>query len=216
MIFLAVTMGFFAESFREHLTAREKENEYISSLVGDLILDSANLQEVINENNTKLNKLDSLLTVANADLGMLTNRKKLYQYASSSISFYSRFTSIDATMLQLKNAGGFQFIRHEHAADSIALYDQQVRNVYAAEAPYAKAINDALDAMSQLIVFNRVKTASGLQDFPLLTNSPREIAVFFNRVSLVEGWTQNYINNLKAQQPATSGLIFYLKSKYSF
>src|ERR1700712_1112319 len=36
MIFLAVVMGFFAESYREHLTDQTKEKEYIESLVEDL------------------------------------------------------------------------------------------------------------------------------------------------------------------------------------
>ena len=35
MIFLAVTLGFFAESFREHLVNKEKENHYIQSLISD-------------------------------------------------------------------------------------------------------------------------------------------------------------------------------------
>src|SRR6476620_2575759 len=44
MIFLAVTMGFFAESFREHLSDRSKEKEYIKSMVEDLETDSAFLE----------------------------------------------------------------------------------------------------------------------------------------------------------------------------
>jgi hypothetical protein len=43
MIFLAVTMGFFAENIREHLVERHKAKEYISSLVGDLGNDTAKL-----------------------------------------------------------------------------------------------------------------------------------------------------------------------------
>jgi hypothetical protein len=40
MIFLAVTMGFFAESLREHVNDNSKENEYINSLRKDLIADT--------------------------------------------------------------------------------------------------------------------------------------------------------------------------------
>src|ERR1700686_4473183 len=35
MIFLAVTMGFFAESYREHLGDRAKEKEFMKSMVSD-------------------------------------------------------------------------------------------------------------------------------------------------------------------------------------
>ena len=47
MIFLAVTMGFFAESFREHLVDIKKEKEYIVSLKEDLLTDTSILTGVI-------------------------------------------------------------------------------------------------------------------------------------------------------------------------
>ena len=36
MIFLAVTMGFFAENVREYISNKEKENKYIIGIVRDL------------------------------------------------------------------------------------------------------------------------------------------------------------------------------------
>src|SRR6201989_1457063 len=47
MIFLAVTLGFFAESFREHLVENKKEKEIISALYADLKKDTANLNNII-------------------------------------------------------------------------------------------------------------------------------------------------------------------------
>jgi hypothetical protein len=43
MIFLAVTMGFFAENIRERFTERHMEQEYISSLVAELSSDTVKL-----------------------------------------------------------------------------------------------------------------------------------------------------------------------------
>src|SRR5664279_2784041 len=40
MIFLAVTLGFFAENFREHRVEREKERHIIESLIGCLASDT--------------------------------------------------------------------------------------------------------------------------------------------------------------------------------
>jgi hypothetical protein len=45
MIFLAVTMGFFAESYREHLVDIKKEKEYIVSLKEDLLTDTSYLTD---------------------------------------------------------------------------------------------------------------------------------------------------------------------------
>src|SRR5580658_7068297 len=63
MIFIAVTMGFFAESIRENITNGEHVKQLTMQLVGDLKNDTANLQEnIIYE--TKLNKKeDSLFTL---------------------------------------------------------------------------------------------------------------------------------------------------------
>ena len=41
MIFLAVTMGFIAESYREHLVERNKEKEFIRTFIEDLKTDTA-------------------------------------------------------------------------------------------------------------------------------------------------------------------------------
>src|SRR6202000_981704 len=41
MIFLAVTMGFFAESLRENISAKEKEHEYVASFQSNLEKDKA-------------------------------------------------------------------------------------------------------------------------------------------------------------------------------
>jgi hypothetical protein len=50
MIFLAVTLGFFAENIREHLSDSAKEKEYIESLVQDLKLD----QQILSQNIVEL------------------------------------------------------------------------------------------------------------------------------------------------------------------
>jgi hypothetical protein len=215
MIFIAVTMGFFAESVRENISAEKKENEYVRSFVNDLAKDSLALHETILENQKKLNGLDSLLELANADLADMGNRQRLYKYASQSISYYSRFISNDATMMQLKNSGGLQYIRHHNAADSIAEYDQEVRGIYAAETPYYKSINDGLDAMSQLIVFNLRDSSQKGDHLPLLTNDPQKIAVFFNKISMERGWTYNYIENMTGRIPVMNNLRRFLKTEYN-
>ena len=43
MIFLAVSMGFIAENIREGVTERQKEQEYIESIVEDLSTDQQNI-----------------------------------------------------------------------------------------------------------------------------------------------------------------------------
>jgi hypothetical protein len=64
MIFLAVTMGFLAENIREHVSDKEKEREYINSLIGNLKEDTAGIDKVIRDNEYKRDTLRLLLGLA--------------------------------------------------------------------------------------------------------------------------------------------------------
>ena len=47
MIFIAVTIGFFAEKIRENISDREKEKDLMQSLIIDLKEDSATIENQI-------------------------------------------------------------------------------------------------------------------------------------------------------------------------
>src|SRR5436190_12387177 len=81
MIFLAVTMGFFAESYREHLSDRLKEKEYISSLREDMKTDTLNLTKGILELQEKIIQLDSLMLLLNNNGNDSTQLNDMYLYA---------------------------------------------------------------------------------------------------------------------------------------
>lgn len=59
MIFLAVTLGFFAESLREHMSDKRIEREYIISFVEDLKQDTANFSRTIPIAELNLRRIDS-------------------------------------------------------------------------------------------------------------------------------------------------------------
>ena len=220
MIFLAVTMGFFAEGLRENINTREKEKNYITSFINNLEQDTADLNDKIKDNQRKMVYLDSALSLSSRDLKEQADRQSLYRFFGY-ISFYSSFSSNDATMMQLKNSGGLQYIRRHHVADSIAAYDQEMRGIYAAEAPYSKAINDAVDGAKEFLVFTTKKDSIHFlnkdragEPFPLLTNDPKQKIIFFNKIYLEQGWTNNYVNNLKGRLPSARRLLQLLKKEY--
>ena len=220
MIFVAVMMGFFAESLRESISNKEKEREYISSLLHNLEQDTTFLKGVIRDNQKKVAGLDSLISVSYKDIKDPAVRRLLYHY-SNFVSFYSIFLSNDATMMQLKNSGGMQYIKRNHVADSIAFYDVVVRSLQAAEVPYSKSTTDAMDAMSEVIVF-RIQYDSSYfkkgvptkKDLPMLSTDPQKLEVFYNKVSIERGWTQNYLNQLQRELQYPVRLIEMLKEEY--
>lgn len=221
MIFVAVTLGFFAESLRESLNNKDQERDYIKSFINNLAQDTTRLTISIKENQRKISVLDSLLFLSHNSVSDARTKRLLYKY-SPMIAFYSLFVSNDATMLQLKN-GGLQYIKRSHIADSIALYDQIVRGIYIAEIPYLSATTEITNAMAEILIFKiRSDTAyfkngdhTG-KDLPLLSADPAKIEIFFNKISLARGWTQNYINHLQGKLPYTHRLIELLKKEYDF
>ena len=221
MIFLAVTMGFFAESLRENINKNEKEHGYISSLVNDLKADTASINFAVTINKGKIRGLDSVLALSARDLNDPSARRSLYRYVGKYISEISAFDPNDATMKQLIISGGLQYIRHIHIADSIADYDQRVRSVGGAEAPYLKSIGDAMDATSEFLIFTIKRDSTTFADkvgtgeqFPLLTNDPQKKAIFFNKIYLEQGWTHNYVRYLEGTRFYTDRLIVLLKKEY--
>src|SRR5688500_2230655 len=220
MLFIAVTLGFLAENLRENIGNREKEREYVSSLITNLKQDTIIMKNAIQENKRKIAGLDSLISLSDEKLTDSKTRQLLYKY-SWYISYYSTFMSNDATMMQLKNSGGLQLIKHGHVSDSVAFYDQVVRNIYAAEGPYGKALYDAQDAAEQVLAFRVFRDStyfrSGIftnKELPLLTTDPHQFEIFFNKILSERGWTENYVKNLQAKLPYAVRLIELLEEEY--
>ena len=61
MLFLAVTLGFFAENIREHMAEKELEKEYMISMLEDLRSDTPILKSVINEFELSHSSVDSVV-----------------------------------------------------------------------------------------------------------------------------------------------------------
>jgi hypothetical protein len=222
MIFLAVTLGFFAESLRETISDKQKEKEYIFSLVQNLKDDTAVFNSVIHENQQKEKRLESLLSLATKNIGDTAVRRSFYLYSLKGVSFYSVFKSNDATMLQLKNSGGFRFIKKDHVADSIAKYDNEVKIIYAAEELYIRVTNDALKATLDVMDYTILHDTTYYQNnefrnkyLPLLTEDRTKMKLLYNYIEIEIGGTENYLNNLKSRLPFAASLINFLKKEYA-
>lgn len=63
MIFLAVTLGFFAESVRERIVNNDKEHTYMESMVQDMKKDTAEMNQVMSLQKIFIKKMDSALQV---------------------------------------------------------------------------------------------------------------------------------------------------------
>ncbi len=127
MLFLAVFCGFLAENQREHMIEHQREKKYIHALTSDLEADISRLKTIIQLRNERALLLDSFITLLNSKEA-LQHSNYLYYYnsfATRGVAF--RFTPVDGTMQQLKNAGNLRLVRKSVISDSIISYDVFVR-----------------------------------------------------------------------------------------
>src|SRR5579862_5174756 len=121
MIFLAVTLGFFAENIREKIVSNERELNYMRSIVEDLKRDTAELRYVFFKQNFLINEIDSALNIPLATLRNVRVQDNFFRYYLYFYSLLSTFNPHDNTLSQLKNAGGFSVLHRSDVLDSIGI-----------------------------------------------------------------------------------------------
>ena len=125
MLFLAVFCGFLAEYQLEHIIERDREKQFIATLVEDLKSDTAQLTETILYKRSREKMCDSLIIyLAKTDYKKYGN--DIYYYARN-LTRPQYFFPNDRTLQQLKNSGALRLIRKLSVSDSIMFYDQQLR-----------------------------------------------------------------------------------------
>jgi hypothetical protein len=127
MLFLAVFCGFLAEYQLEHKIEKDREKQYIQSLHSDLEADISRLATIIQLRNDRGLMLDSFSNLLNSKEALLHSNDLYYynSFATRGVAF--RFTPVDGTMQQLKNAGNLRLLRKKIVSDSVIAYDVSVR-----------------------------------------------------------------------------------------
>src|SRR5215831_1526697 len=160
MIFLAVTLGFFAESLREHMADRSKEKEFITSLKEDIVSDTTQLSRVLPLGDPALEKLDSLYFLLQAaSEGKPYDIHRLY-YLNFTYAFgWMLVAPNNRTLSQIKNVGAFSLITNKTCRDTITAYDNFNENFIKSDLTIWFQKQDDLNTMSQKIFsYDQVKT----------------------------------------------------------
>ncbi|MGH2565454.1 MAG: hypothetical protein ACRDE5_13135, partial [Ginsengibacter sp.] len=131
MIFLAVTLGFFAESFREHLVETTREKGFMKEIVENLKYDTICCHLNAESNNSIEDGLDSLRAeLKNAINGKINGNALYYltlQYAGNiGIAVFNT-----SAINELKNSGSLRLIENKKLINEISDYYE--RKIFAAE-----------------------------------------------------------------------------------
>ncbi len=121
MIFLAVSMGFFAENLRERISDRERLHDYMLSITGDLKSDLELYDSAIAINSRYSRMIDSIIYTISSGQGDINRTYWMARHLSMGSSFISPDSK---TFEQMKSSGGLRLIHKQVITDSIAAYYQ--------------------------------------------------------------------------------------------
>lgn len=119
MLFLAVSLGFYAENTRETILHKKEVKTQLNSMLSDLQSDISLFDSVTDRNSYGAKMADSLVELLHSDI---TNTTDIY-FAARIVTanlgyYYTNSKSFD----QLKTAGLLRYIKNKELLDSIGSY----------------------------------------------------------------------------------------------
>lgn len=222
MIFLAVTLGFFAESLREWLADHSKEVEYMESFVADIQNDSAELSGKLNQLADFPDGLTRLAGFCNLSDFPDSVQKLMYVYNLKYLSTMHVYFA-DKTSLQLKNSGGMRLIKNKKVADAIALYWQGIDAVTSTYENYENYRKPLRQLSFKIFNYTNYRGVSKPDiefavDRPqLVAKNPTELKEFGSEVWLLGSNIHNfYFPVIKEQKKMADSLLLIIKKEYNF
>jgi hypothetical protein len=222
MLFLAVFCGFMAEYQLEHKIEKDREVQYIESLIQNLKTDTAALTTSINSNFRKEAAWASLLKLAKENLSDSANARKFYtDFIKGGFSPFFRPT--DATIIQLKNSGNLRLIRNKEVVDSILEYDFRNRIILDHNETFNNHHNSLWESaysvmqgwiMADTAYVDFTKREIKSSQVPPLNNDKLSKQIFFGSLARGILFTRVNRNYLIQQKVRAQKLITFLQSKY--
>jgi hypothetical protein len=230
MIFIAVMMGFFAESIREHITDSDHEKQSIESLVKAVTSDTVQLHDVIRQATESINAIDSLMALKKLDLNQAGNKQKFYLFSLAGVINDTYFRSNDGALQQLNSSGTLRLISNRATVDSIFKYELLNKSIAAQEADDYFVFKETVTIMTKVedltmfqdtgAIHKRLSGAGGVQytftnkALPAVSSDKDLMQAYFNYASLYLATKSAYNYRLQKHLDFSRRLIDYLKTTY--
>lgn len=221
MLFLAVFCGFLAENFRENQVEKERERQYIISLVADLKDDIVTIDQQVQTDQTSLALSDSLCLFLDSPDMARKNSDGIY-YTARVGNRRSPLVNNNRTFDQLINSGGFRLIRKSETSNRIMDYYSQFPFLRMMENIFYDENNAYKNVESKVIdpaIFRRQENPDGSinrsSDNPPLLAYDRTLLkqMEFKMVQL-NGSRRGMIPAMEKIKQSANDLINYLEKTY--
>lgn len=218
MIFLAVTLGFFAENIREHSSDENKTKVYASSLYQDFKADSVSIVQLISYSDEKIRNIDSLnyfMHHHNTRIG----DSNLYRSAIYLVST-APFDNVTAAYEQIKNTGSLRFFRqsiinnlNSYEATSLKLKQMEDwENKVLYEQVFPKA-----GEMFNFFVFDDFRNKEYISHDMYVRNANEEsIDILLNQANVIKHLRERQLLVLKVLLQKTKEILAELQKEYDF
>ena len=224
MLFMAVFLGFLADNLRDSFIEKRFENEMIASLIKDIELDKANIKTIIEFNEFRIKKLDSLSNLC-FNYHQHKNDYELYEQYDIVNGDPFFFIPNEQTLSQLEQTGGLRLIKSKPVVREILKYDYRKIELESHKFYFNNAQNTAVELGLRL--FNQLpfkqkidyRRKTGLVwnkpfNDTLLNSDPVLIKEFANRVYSYQITVEYYNSMLIHTEKSADSLLVKLNKEY--
>ncbi len=222
MLFLAVFCGFLAEYQLEHKIEKDKEKQFIISLVADLRDDVKNLDTTMAFDRQKVVELDTLINLLNTPEQAKQNGDELY-YVARIGPRSNPFGNNSRTFDQLKYSGGFRLIRNAESSNKIMGYYNQFTTIRLMEDNYNHEFDNYKRIAAKVLdpaILRKQEGADGQIQLgknnpSLMTYDGSMLKELGFHVLQMNGSRRSKILMLENLKKSAEELMGYLKNKYN-
>ena len=222
MIFLAVSLGFMADSTREKFAEHNQEKTYIKSMIEDLEKDTLNIDYVIKDF-IKINyRLDTILALYDTAVSGFSPSWTL-NFIDLALKGYTDFFYTDRTLQQLKNSGGMRLIASRAASNGIIEYDAQIKQLDKNEIFLSDAYHQIKESSDKIWNYRKMyqaiqSTSWKSQPVPpgnyWISHNPESIEYLYNTLGNYKRFTVLYVREITEIKKIGLALMEDLKKEY--
>jgi hypothetical protein len=229
MIFLAVTLGFFAESLREHIGDKTKEKEYLSNMFEELKYDTAQYHIALNKINLLSPVLDSCYM--NVKEAGQFNYVLLAKWNTPVNEVSPIYKPALPTINQLKSSGNLRLIEERLITAKVMEYETFIDGIYEQNCASVDAATKKVFALEDELCdytdFNaklgeNMKHLGGqlnpegseLYDMPILVKDPAKLNALANSFVNFKANNYGYATGLNNAMKTATELLSLINEKY--
>jgi hypothetical protein len=221
MLFLAVFCGFLAEYQLEHKIEKDREIQYMKTLVEDLKADTTNYNTTL----TFWKQTDSVIAAYRPFVRPPVAKEniiKAYKLAATLMNS-DEFLYNDRTIEQLRGSGNFRLIRNDSISGQLIRYDSYIRNTLRSQENFSQDLlqnilhiqNDIFD--SEILESWFINKSAGNYEHLLkeISSSKNDLLFkYYNEIFLYKYIVRYIIISETGLKQQATALIELIKKRY--